>query len=270
VTPEDRVMVAELCAERAGLRVDPEKEYLLENRLGPVARREGFGALSEMLQALRDRGDERLAWAVVEAMSPAETAFFRDPQTFAAVAAHVLTDLAQQRAGQTLRIWVAACGAGQEVHSLAMLLEEQAPGGVTIDLCASDLSERRLEKAKSGVYSQFEVQRGLPARRLVRHFEKQDESFVLTHRVRQSVRWARVNLLDDLTPLGPFDLVFCRNVLASLSETARTRVLGNLRQVLAPGGYLALGLGDAAPELTALADGAGVHRAETGRRAAAA
>jgi chemotaxis protein methyltransferase CheR len=269
VTPEDRAMVAALCAERAGLRVDPERDYLVENRLGPVVRREGFGTLPDMLQVLRDRADERLAWAVVEAMSPAETAFFRDPATFEAVAAQTLADLAGRRAGQTLRVWVAACGAGQEVYSLAMLLDELAPAGVTVDLCASDLSERRLEKARSGVYSQFEVQRGLAAQRLVRHFEKQDESFVLAPRVRQAVRWRRVNLLDDLNPLGQFDLVFCRNVLGALLETARERVLANFARVLAPGGYLVLGLNDAAPDLAALSGGTGVYRAETGRRAAA-
>jgi chemotaxis protein methyltransferase CheR len=261
-------MVADLCAERAGLRVDPEKQYLLENRLAPVARREGFGELTEMLQVLRDRGDERLAWAAVEAMSPAETAFFRDPATFDLVAAQALPELATRRAGQTLRVWVAACGAGQEVHALAMLLDELAPAGVTIDLCASDLSERRLEKARSGVYSQFEVQRGLSARRLVRHFEKRDESFVLSHRVRQTVRWARVNLIEDLRPLGQFDLIFCRNVLGGMLDSARARVLDNFGQMLAPGGYLILGLKEAAPKLTALASG--VHRAETTTRRAAA
>ncbi len=260
-------MVAELCAQHAGLRVDPDKDYLLENRLGPVARREGFPSLPDMLQALRDRGDERMARAVVEAMSAAETAFFRDPQTFDVIAAAALPELAARRAGQSLRIWVAACGAGQEVYSLAMLLDELAPPGVKIDLCASDLSERRLEKARTGVYSQFEVQRGLAARRLVRHFDKQDESFVLGPRIRQAVRWARVNLLDDLRPLGPFDLIFCRNLLSGLLDGARAQVLDSLGQTLAEGGYLVLGLDDAAPDLTAIS--AGLHRAEAGRRAAA-
>ncbi|MDB5423730.1 MAG: cheR [Phenylobacterium sp.] len=263
-------MVAALCAGRAGLRVDPEKEYLLENRLGPVARREGFATLGEMLQALRDRDDDRLAWAVVEAMSPAETAFFRDPATFEAVAAHVLEDLAGRRDGRPLKVWVAACGAGQEVYSLAMLLDEQAGPGVTVELCASDLSERRLEKARSGVYSQFEVQRGLPAVRLVRHFDKPDENFVLTPRIRQAVRWRRVNLLDDLSPFGRFDLIFCRNILGGLLEDARTEVLGNLTGALAEGGYLVLGLGDAAPGLAALSGHAGVYRAGSARRAVAA
>ena len=263
-------MVAKLCAERIGLRVDPEKAYLLENRLAPVARREGFGGIVDMLQAVRDRGDERLAWAVVEAMAPAETAFFRDPQTIEPAVVQAIDDLARRGQGQTLRIWVAACGGGQEVHSVAMLLDELAPAGAKIDLCASDLSERRLEKARSGIFSQFEVQRGLPAQRLVRHFEKLDDNFVLTARIRQMVRWRRVNLMEDLSPLGPFDLVFCRNVLGGLLDSARTRVLGSLGQVLAPGGSLVLSPNDAAPKFWASSEHPGVYRADPDKRAAAA
>jgi chemotaxis protein methyltransferase CheR len=262
-------MVAALCAERLGLRVDEEKAYLLENRLGPVARREGFGALADMLQAVRDRGDEGLVWAVVEAMVPAETGFFRDPRTVELAVTQALDELAR-REGQTLRIWVAACGGGQEVYSVAMLLDEQAAAGTKIELCASDLSERRLEKARSGVFSQFDVQRGLPAQRLVRHFEKQDDSFVVAARIRQMVRWRRVNLMEDLSPLGPFDLVFCRNVLGGLVESARTRVLGSLGQILAPGGCLVVGPSDAAPGLTVSPGHPGIYRAEGRRRAAAA
>jgi chemotaxis protein methyltransferase CheR len=260
--------VATLCAERAGLRVDPEKEYLIENRLGPVARREGFGSISDLLQAVRDRGDERLAWAVVEGMSPSESLFFRDPSSLDHAAARAFADLARRREGETHRIWVAACGAGQELYSVAMLLDEQTPPGVTVDLCASDLSDRRLEKARSGVYSQFEVQRGLPARRLVRHFEKRDDSFVVAQRLRQMVRWRRVNVLEDLSPLGPFDLVFCRNVLGGLMESGRTQALGNLRKTLTPEGYLVLGLGDPAGDLAAVPDQPGIYRAQAGRRAA--
>jgi len=268
VTPQDGRTVAALCAERAGLRVDADKEYLIENRLGPVARREGFGSLPDLLQAVRDRGDERLAWAVVEAMSPAETAFFRDPASLDLALAQVVADFARRREGDTLRIWVAACGAGQEVYSTAMLLEEQAPIGVTVDLCASDLSDRRLEKARSGVYSQFEVQRGLPARRLVRHFEKRDDSFVVAQRLRQMVRWRRVNLLEDLSPLGPFHLVFCRNVVSSMLDSARNQALANLKKVLTPDGCLVLGLGEPAGDSASMPGQPGVYRAQTGRRAA--
>jgi chemotaxis protein methyltransferase CheR len=149
-----------------------------------------------------------------------------------------------------------------------MLLDEQMSAGVAIDLCASDLSDRRLEKARSGVYSQFEVQRGLPALRLVRHFEKRDDSFVVAQRLRQMVRWRRVNLLEDLSSLGAFDLVLCRNVLGGMLESGRARALDNLRKVLKPEGFLVLGLGDPAGDLDILPGQPGLYRAQPGRRAA--
>jgi chemotaxis protein methyltransferase CheR len=268
VTPQDRDLIARLCAERAGLRVDPEKSYLLENRLGPVARREGFSSVHDLAVAIRDRDDDRLAWAAVEAMSPAETAFFREPEAFERIVGEVLPDIAMRREGGTLRLWAAACGTGQEVYSLAMALEEQAPAGVTIEVFASDLCERRLEKAQVGVYSQFEVQRGLSARRLVRHFEGLDEGFVLSPRVRQMVRWRRVNLLEDLSRFGQFDVVLCRNLTPYLLEDARARVLGNLEGTLKPGGWLVLGADEQAPGLSALTDRPGFHSRPIAARAA--
>jgi chemotaxis protein methyltransferase CheR len=268
VTPQDRALVAQLCAERAGLKVDPEKVYLLENRLGPVARREGFASVHEFICAVRDRDEERLIWAVVEAMSPGETAFFRDPQVFGKIVAEVLPELARRREGGTVRIWCAACGAGQEVYSLAMALEETPPAGVALEVFASDLSERRLEKAQAGVYSQFEVQRGLSAHRLVRHFEGLEDGFALSPRVRQAVRWRRVNLMEDLTRLGKFDLILCRSPMAQLTDEARPRLLANLQGALAAGGWLVLGPGEAAPGLNAASDHPAFFSAATARAAA--
>jgi chemotaxis protein methyltransferase CheR len=269
VTPQDRELIARLCGERAGLKVDPEKTYLLENRLGPVARREGFGSVHEFICAVRDRDEDRLIWAAVEAMSPAETAFFRDPGVFEQIVGEVLPELARRREGGTLRLWAAACGTGQEVYSLAMALDEAAPAGVTLEVFASDLCEQRLEKAQAGVYSQFEVQRGLSAQRLVRHFEGLEDGFALSPRVRQMVRWRRVNLMEDLSRLGQFDLVLCRNLMGYLLDGARARVLANLQGALAPGGQLVLGAGEAAPNLAAAADRPGVFGHPPRARAAA-
>ncbi|THD51664.1 protein-glutamate O-methyltransferase CheR [Phenylobacterium sp.] len=269
MTPQDRELIARLSAERAGLRVDPDKTYLLENRLAPVARREGFASVHDLVAAIRDRDDDRLAWRAVEAMSPTETAFFREPRTFECVVSEVLPDLAMRRPGGTIRLWSAACGGGQEVYSLAMALSESSPPGVTVEVFASDLCERRLEKAQAGVYSQFEVQRGLSARRLVTHFESLDDGFVLSPRVRQMVRWRRVNLMEDLSRLGQFDLVLCRGVLGHLLEDARARVLSGLERTLAPGGRLVLGAGESAPGLSPVADRPGFHGRASAARAAA-
>jgi chemotaxis protein methyltransferase CheR len=269
VTPQDRELVARLCGERAGLRIDPDRSYLLENRLGPVARREGFASVHDFICAVRDRDEDRLIWAAVEAMSPAETAFFRDPRAFEAIVGEVLPELARRREGGTLRLWAAACGTGQEVYSLAMALDEAAPVGVTLEIFGSDLCERRLEKAQAGIYSQFEVQRGLSAQRLVRHFEGLEDGFALSPRVRQTVRWRRVNLMEDLSRLGQFDLVLCRNLMGYLREEARPRVLANLEGALAPGGCLVLGANETSSGLTAAPDRPGLFGRAARSRAAA-
>ena len=210
--------------------------------------------MHEFISAVRDRDEDRLIWAAVEAMSPAETAFFREPGVFEYIVGQVLPDLARRREGGPLRLWAAGCGTGQEVYSLAMALEEAAPAGLTLEVFGSDLCERRLEKAQVGVYSQFEVQRGLSAQRLVRHFEGLEDGFALSPRVRQMVRWRRVNLMEDISRLGQFDLVLCRNLMGYLLDEARGRVLANLRDALAPGGRLVLGATEAAPGLVAAAD----------------
>lgn len=255
----DRAFVAALCLARAGLRVDAEKAYLIDSRLAPVARREGYGSLQEFIDALRADADERLSWAVVEAIALPETEFYRDRAVFEALAGEVLPALIRERAGEPVRVWSTACGTGQEIYSLAMLIADAPAFSGKVELFASDLSERSLEKAQAGLYSLFEVQRGLPARALVRHFEKQGESFALSPRVRQMVRWRRVNLMDDLARFGQFDLLLCRNVLTQLAPEAQGRVLGHLKRALAPGGRLALGLKEGAGgELTPLPGGLGL------------
>lgn len=245
ISPMDRAYLAALCLARAGLKVDPEKPYLIESRLAPVARREGFLSPADLIGALRTRKDERLSWAAVEAMAMPEPEFFRDRAVFDRLATEILPDLVARRGGEPVRIWSTACGTGQEIYSLAMMLADSPRLKATWELFGSDLSERSLEKAQAGLYSQFEVQRGLPARTLVRHFEKRGEAFVLSPRIRQMVRWRRVNLLDDLSRFGQFDLLLCRNLLGNLAPEAQVRVRAALASALAPGGRLVLGLRDA-------------------------
>ena len=241
IRPDDRVFIAEFCAERAGLQLDPEKAYLIDSRLAPVVRREGFATPGALVAALREGSDERLGWAVAEAMTLPEAEFFHGREMFAHLVEEVLPELRAARGEAPLRIWSAACGGGQEAYSLAMaLLDALAPLG-PVEIYASDLSERCLEKAQAGIYSQFEVQRGLPARALVRHFEKDGESFVLSPRVRQMIRWRRVNLMADISRLGQFDVVLCRGLLSQMTPDARAAVLDRLTGALAPGGRLVLG-----------------------------
>jgi chemotaxis protein methyltransferase CheR len=252
VTPQDRELIAGLCAARAGFHVDASKAYLLESRLAPVARREDYPTIPELMEALRRTRDERLIWAVVEAMVGGESSFFRDGAPYEAFAEEVLPKLCERAGGRPLRIWSAACGTGQEIYSLAMLVEEAEArmSGERIELFGSDLSERALEKARSGLYTQFEVQRGLPIRMLVRHFDKDGEMWSILPRLRQMVRWRRINLLADLSQLGAFDVIFCRYVLSNATEPARRRILDSLARALVPGGYLFLGQAECAEGLT--------------------
>lgn len=240
---EDRELVAQLCAARAGVRVEPEKSYLIESRLAPVARREGFGSLADMLAMLRERREDKLAWAIVEAMVHSESAFFRDREPFAQFRNEVLPDLAQARGGEPVRIWSAACASGQEVYSLAMIIEDERARlpGLKVELFGTDIAERQLEKAQSGLYTQFEVQRGLPIRELVRHFDQAEDMWQISPRIRQMIRWRRVNLVSDLSTSGRFDVIFCRYVLSTLVEPMRLRLVENLTRALSPHGVLFLG-----------------------------
>jgi chemotaxis protein methyltransferase CheR len=275
VKRQDLDLIVALSRGRAGLKVDPEKTYLIESRLAPLARREDFGSIPDMLTALRERKEDRLAWALVEAMTLNETAFYRDREVFNYLASEAIPALARRRAatGGSLRIWSAGCATGQEPYSLAMALEARRGdlGGVKVDLYGSDLSERCMEKAQSGLYTQFEVQRGLPIRQLVDHFEKQEEMWQLSPRIRQMVRWRRINLLADLTPLGQFDVILCRNVCVGLEDAARAKVLDSLAARLAPDGMLVLGASETAGDgaFLPIAGLSGLYQPNPAARAAA-
>jgi len=262
VTPLDYDYLRKLLKDRSGLMLSADKQYLVESRLTPVSRKHGLASLTELVGKLKT-GNEPLTVDVVEAMTTNESFFYRDKIPFEHFRDGIMPALLTARARERrIRIWCAAASTGQEPYSLAMMLKEMKDklGGWRVEILGTDISVDVLEKAKAGVYSQFEVQRGLPAQRLVRHFEKRDDSFVVAQRIRQMVRWRRVNLLEDLSPFGPFDLVLCRNVLGGLLEPARMRVLGNLTETMAEDGRLVLGAGDVVPGLTA-------HEQDLGRAA---
>ena len=272
--PDEVEFVVEICRAAAGVRVDGDKVYLIESRLAPVARREGFGSIREMLISARQRKEEKLLWSVVEAMAQGETCFLRDAKVFERLREEVLPQLAVRRqAGDPIRVWSAGCASGQEAYSVAMTVEEAGAGVLAcgVEIIGSDLSERALEKAQSGLYTQFEVQRGLPIRLLPRHFEKRDELWALSPRLRSMVRWRRANLNAELRNLSALDVILCRNVLAMMTPEARERALAQLVQALAPGGYLILGADEPSASMP---DGlvsmtGGLHRLDPAARAAA-
>jgi len=253
MTPADVDFLAELVRQRAGVVLPPDGAYLAETQLAPIARTEHHPATDGLIAALRNSPPEPLLALVTEALLNSETQFFRDRVVFQALREFVLPTHAAARPGGVVRVWSAACGTGQEPYSLAMLGAEL---GLNLDLCASDLSERALEKARSGLYTQFEVQRGLPVAQLLRSFDKVEDAWRVRPALRQAIRWRRFNLLDDAAPLGRFDLILCRNLTSQMTAQAQAAVLGNMARVLAPDGLLVLGLDEsAAPDMFEAAPG---------------
>jgi chemotaxis protein methyltransferase CheR len=273
--PEDVETIRAMVHARSGVVIDQEKTYQIETGLAPVARRAGFASLHDLVQAIRTQSDERLLWAATEALTSSETSFFRDRAPFRVFREEILPALVADRGDKPIRVWCAAAGAGQEPYSLAMILDdEQAKlANARVELFASDISERALERARGGLYTQFEVQRGLPIRLLVRHFEKVDDQWSLSPRIRQMVRWRRINLLADLRSLGRLDVIFCRNVIASFDEPTRRRVLDQLANALPEDGCLVLGadetLGGASERLKPIAGRRGFYAPSRQAHAAA-
>jgi chemotaxis protein methyltransferase CheR len=244
VTPLDYDYLRRLLKQRSGLVLTAEKQYLVESRLLPVARKAGLGSLAALVQALKCADDGALTNAVVEAMATNESFFFRDKIPFEHFRTIIMPALlAARRASRLIRIWCAAASTGQEPYSLAMCLKEMAHhiAGWRIEMLATDLSGEVLEKARVGVYSQFEVQRGLPIQLLIKYFAQVGELWQIAPEIRGMVKYQQLNLLSDFSQLGIFDLIFCRNVLIYFDRQTKIDVLERLARVCAGDGFLVLG-----------------------------
>jgi chemotaxis protein methyltransferase CheR len=238
---------------RSGLALSGEKRYLVESRLGPVCRRFNLANLGALVTALKGTRDLAMERAVVEAMTTNETFFFRDRTPFDLFRDVLLPEAMARRATQRrLRIWCAAASSGQEPYSLAMMLQDAAPrlAGWTVDLVATDLSTEVLEKAKAGLYSHFEVQRGLPVQSLIKHFEQVGEQWRISASLRQMVDYRPLNLLHPFEALGTFDIIYCRNVLIYFDAPTKGDVLARLSNSLASDGALLLGAAETVIGLT--------------------
>lgn len=244
LTEADFTYLARELRTRTGLALPIEKAPMLENRIGPIARREGFISVQELITTARARRDNRLLDLIADALTSHETYFFRDRAPFEFFRTMMSLDLAARRPqGQHLRIWCAGCATGQEAYSLAMTLEEMKSEGRGIDceIIATDFSAPTLEKARAGLYSQFEVQRGLPIGFLIRHFEKIGDLWRIHDRLRARVKFQTHNMLDDPSALGVFDIIFCRNVLNAFDGDLRGHAMDRMLGQLADDGYLILG-----------------------------
>jgi len=253
VTPLDYEYLRKLLKERSGLDLSADKQYLVESRLVPLARRVGLAGIPELVQKMKGAGADALTAEVVEAMTTNETFFFRDKIPFDHLRETILPELTKARANRrSLRIWSAASSTGQEPYSIAMLVKEagQALAGWRIEIVATDLSQGVLEKSKAGMFSQFEVQRGLPIQMLVKYFTQVGELWQLNADVRSMVQHRQLNLLQDFSHLGMFDVIFCRNVLIYFDQGTKAAIFERLAKQLEPDGMLVLGAAESVVGIT--------------------
>lgn len=243
MTPLDYEYLRKLLKDRSGLLLSSDKQYLIESRLLPLARKAGLSGIGELVQKLKS-GSEPLIVDVVEAMTTNETFFFRDKVPFDHFRDTIMPAmLAARKNRRSLRIWCAASSTGQEPYSLAMILKEMsaALSGWRVEILATDLSQEVLEKSKAGIFSQFEVQRGLPIQLLVKYFTQTGETWQIKPEIRAMIQFRQLNLLHDFSSLGTFDIIFCRNVLIYFSQETKTDVFNKLAKVIEPDGFLVLG-----------------------------
>jgi len=244
MTPEDFEFISTLLRGRSGLVLTQDKAYLLESRLMPIARRNDLQSVDDLIGKMRRVKDPALITEVTEAMTTNESFFFRDQKPFDLFRDEILPDLMERRATKrSFRIWCAAASSGQEPYTLSIILREAAAklAGWRHEIVGTDISNDILAKAKSGTYTQFEVQRGLPIQLLIKYFDKMEDQWQIKQEIRDMVAYKYFNLLDDLKPLGNFDVVFCRNVLIYFDQPTKSKVLEGIASLMPPDGLLFLG-----------------------------
>jgi len=240
---QDFEFLAKLLKEKSGLMLTPDKVYLLESRLTPLSRKRGMDSLDALIQKMRSSSDAGLIKDVTEAMTTNESFFFRDNTPFDIFKDQVLPAMEKARPNKRLRIWCAAASTGQEPYSLAILLKDNWAKwqNWNIEIVGTDICTQVLEKAKSGTYSQFEVQRGLPIQTLIKHFKQEGDVWRLNEDVRRMVTFRPFNLLGSFAALGSFDIIYCRNVLIYFDRPTKKEVLERMQATLAKDGTLFLG-----------------------------
>jgi len=252
VTPPEYEYLRKFLRDHSGLDLSADKQYLIESRLLPLARKAGLSGISELVQKLQS-GSSALVTSVVEAMTTNETFFFRDKVPFDHFRDTIMPEIIRARAGRkSVRIWCAAGSTGQEPYSLAMCLKEMGASltGWRVEIIATDLSQEVLEKSRAGIYSQFEVQRGLPIQMLVKYFKQTGETWQIIPELRAMVQHRQLNLLHDFSQLGTFDVIFCRNVLIYFDQDTKINIFNRFTRLIEPDGFLVLGAAETVVGLT--------------------
>ena len=252
MTPPDYEYLRKLLKDQSGLDLSADKQYLIESRLVPLSRKAGLPGIPELVQKMKV-GSAALIAQVVEAMTTNETFFFRDKVPFDHFRQAIMPEVLKARAARkSIRIWCAAGSTGQEPYSLAMCVKEMESqlAGFRVEIIATDLSQEVLEKSKAGLYSQFEVQRGLPIQLLVKYFKQTGEFWQINPDIRAMVQHRQLNLLHDFSQLGTFDIIFCRNVLIYFDQDTKINIFNRLAKAMEPDGFLVLGAAETVVGLT--------------------
>lgn len=275
ISSEDLGYICELVRDRSAIVLEPEKAYLVQSRLEPLVKSERLGSLQEFVRTLRHRPYGHLHKKVVEAMTTNETSFFRDLVPFHALRDHIFPFLINQnRSIQRLHIWCGASSSGQEPYSILLTMLEHFPEleSWRIRFMATDISRDMLARSQEGHYSQLEVNRGLPAPLLSKYFSKIGMGWKIRDEVRQKIEFREMNLAGTWLAFPKLDLVFLRNVMIYFDAKTKKRILGNVRGILEPHGYLILGASETTMNLdehyarTALG-GTSVYRLKKGLEA---
>jgi chemotaxis protein methyltransferase CheR len=252
VTPHDYEYLRKLLKDHSGLDLSTDKQYLIESRLRPLSRKCGLAGIDGLVQRMKGGSASHIT-LMVEAMTTNETFFFRDKIPFEHFRETIMPEILKACAARKeIRIWCAAGSTGQEPYSLAMCLKEMgaATSGWRIEIVATDLSREVLEKSRSGLYSQFEVQRGLPIQLLVKYFKQTGEFWQINPELRAMIQHRQLNLLHDFSQLGVFDVIFCRNVLIYFDQDTKINIFNRLARSMEQDGFLVLGAAETIVGLT--------------------
>ncbi len=234
----------ELLYDKSGIVITPDKSYLLDSRLTPIAKKWDFPNLDAMTMALKAFPDPKLVKDIIEAMTTNETSFFRDMKPFTFFEKVILPYMKKSRSSnRKIRIWCAAASSGQEPYSLAMLLTEKKAEfpGWNFEIVATDISDDILAQARDGIYSQFEVQRGLPIQYLMKYFTQVNDKWQIKDEIKNMIRFNNFNLLNSMTHMGMFDVIFCRNVLIYFDDKTKSEILAKMSNQMPEDGFLILG-----------------------------
>jgi chemotaxis protein methyltransferase CheR len=255
VTAAEIEVVAGLVFDLCGIVLDESKDYLIESRLSSLVRKTGSGDYAELARKIRYGGDAGLRTELIDSITTNETLFFRDGSPFEALKHKALPELFDAKARtaypKRLRVWSAACSTGQEPYSIAMTLHELIPDihSWDISILATDISDAAIRQASAGRYSEMEMQRGVPAAALSKHFTREAAGWKVKDEIRSLVTFRRINLHEPFHALGPFDVIFCRNVAIYFAPAARATLFRGLASILSPDGYLFVGSSESPADL---------------------